>query len=69
MSAQLSVRGGELADKRSRPSSLGEVIIVACEESVEGGCTDNDDGVVGGGAFFGEGGEGSISDVNGGVGS
>jgi hypothetical protein len=68
LSAQLSVRGGELADKRSRPSSLGGVIIVACEGSVEGGCTD-DDAVVGGGAFFGEGGEGSVSDVNGGVGS
>jgi hypothetical protein len=37
-------------------------------ESADGGCAD-DDAVVSRGAFFGEGGGGSVSDVSGGVGS
>ena len=39
-----------------------------CEESAEDRCADGD-AIVGGGAFFGDGDDGSVSDVGGGVGS
>jgi hypothetical protein len=48
----------------TRPS-LGGVVTVP---SAEGGCADGD-AVVCGGAFFGDGDDGSVSDVSGGVGS
>jgi hypothetical protein len=62
----LSVRDG-LGDKMTRPS-LGGVVIVPCEELAEDRCADGD-AIVGGGAFFGDGDDGSVSDVGGGVGS
>ena len=45
--------------------SFGGVVTVP---SAEGGCADGD-AVVGGGAFFGDGDDGSVSDIGGGVGS